>query len=478
MTQDTDQSKRPVARRIVQIASIGALLALAGTQGCSRSDEAEVAVKQAGRSFNSIAAGDPTAFEEFSEKTYRQAEALVAPHAGSDTGYEEAAAVSVALAKNGLASLASQNASSFETQALHKARIIRGMINEQLTMSAIAIAAGQFDASQELADIERIITLRQEDIKVYQAQREEIDAKIASIDALIVDLRAKSQVERNESGALELEMPRVSATQAAQIVQRVREHTLRADQFELEAIRNDGIVGQLRPGAREISLNVDKATSQIALLQDARKELKAREASSKEDATQARNAAAQATKRIQDAVADYDEFRKDEVDAANEAAISMARAAISALRDADGPIKQIASLTKSSIEQTLAECHARQAAGFAEAAILYNALIEAKIDGQWSNLAQEALESQAESKAAANEAYQSAATSLRRAGIRGDEAEKIEATAIRLDKLGGVVPEPEIIDEPMDEYDDDSGEMIDEEYDPSTEEESEIDEEG
>lgn len=476
MTQDTAPATILSTRRIAQIASIAALLALAGTQGCSRSDDAEVAVKQAGRSFNSIAAGDPTAFEEFSEKTYRQAEALVAPHAGSENGYAEAAAVSVALAKNGLASLASQTASSFETQALHKARIIRGMINEQLTMSALAKAAGQFDATQELADIERIIKLRQEDVKLYQAQRDEIDAKIASIDTLIADLRSKSQVERNKSGALELEMPRVSATKAAQIVQQVREHTLRADQFELEAMRNDGIVGQLRPGAREISLNVEKASSQIALLQDARKELKARETSSRDDATQARNAAAQATKRIQDAAADYDEFCKNEVAPANEAAISMARAAISALRDADGPIKQIASLTKSSIEQTLAECHSRQAAGFAESAILYNALIEAKIDGQWSSLAQDALESQAESKVAANDAFQAAASSLRNARIKGDEAEKLEATALRLDKLGGVVPEPELIDEPLD---DESDEMMDdEEFDSSTEDEPEIDEEG
>ena len=440
-------TKSPTSRtRTIEIACACTLIALAGIAGCSRSDDAQAAVKEASRSFSSVAAGDSTASETFSQKAYTQTEQLVSEYAGSEDGYAEAAAVTLSLAKLGQASLASSKASQAEIAALHKARIIRGMINEWLTMTAIAQGAGQFDPSAELAEINKLISIRKDDIKQYQAQRKQVEARIAELDAQIAELRTKSVAERNQSGALELQMPRVSAAEAAQIVVRVREHTLRADNYELEAIRIEGVVGQLRPGAREISLNVEKATSQIALLEDARNELAEREASSKADAQLANDAASAATERLEKAVADYAQFRDTQVNDANEKAISLTRASISALRDANKTIKQVASLTKASAQQTLAECYARQAAGYAEAAILYHALEEAGIPGNWTAKAQEARDEQARAKEAANDAFQGAASALRSARVRGDEGEKLEATAARLDLLGGLEPEPEYDD--------------------------------
>ncbi len=430
----------------IQFACACTLIALAGIAGCSRSDDAQAAVKEASRSFNSVAAGDSTASKTFSQKAYSQTEQLVSEHTGNEDGYAEAAAVTLSLAKLGQASLASSKASQAEIAALHKARIIRGMINEWLTMTAIAQGAGQFDPSAELNEINKLISIRKDDIKQYQIQREQIEDRIAELDAQVDELRRKSIVERNESGALELQMPRVSATEAAKIVVRVREHTLRADNYELEATRIEGIVGQLRPGAREISLNVEKATSQIALLEDARNELAKREASSRADAKLANEAAAAATERIKKAIADYAQFRNTQVNDANEKAISLTRASISALRDANKTIKQIASLTKASAQQTLAECYSRQANGHAEAAILYHALAEAGIPGDWATHAQTSRNQQAQAKASANDAFQSAASALRSARIRGDEGEKLEATAARLDRLGGLEPEPEYED--------------------------------
>ncbi len=445
----TKTSTSPTSRaQTIQIACACTLIALtgialAGIAGCSRSDDAQAAVKEASRSFNSIAAGDSTASETFSQKTYTQTEQLISEYAGSGDGYAEAAAVTLSLAKLGQASLASSKASQAEIAALRKARIIRGMINEWLTMTAIAQGAGKFDPSAELAEINKLISIRKDDIKQYQAQREQIDTRIAELDAQIDELRRKSVVERNESGALELQMPRVSATEAAKIVVRVREHTLRADNYELEAIRIEGVVGQLRPGAREIGLNVEKATSQIALLEDARNELTEREASSRADAKFANDAAVAATERIEKAVADYTQFRDTQVNDANEKAISLTRASINALRDANKTIKQIAALTKASAQQTLAECYSRQAAGHAEAALLYHALAEAGIPGNWAAQAQASRDKQAQAKTSANDAFQNAASALRSARLRGDEGEKLEATAVRLDRLGGLEPEYE-----------------------------------
>lgn len=456
-------------RQTLQVSSVCALLAVAGLAGCSRSDDAQAAVKEAGRSFNSIAVGDTTAVETFASKTYKETEALVAEFAGSEDGYAEAAAVTLSLARLGQASLASKQASFAETEALHKARIIRGMLSEWLTMTAISKGASLFDASAELADIKQLIVLRKDDIKTYSAQRDEIDAQIAQLDFQIADLRGQSNAERNIAGGLELEMPRVSATKAAEIVVRVREHTLRADGLELESVRIEGVVGQLRPGAREISLNVDKAAAQVALLLEAQSELHDREVSSREDAKLANDSANQAAKRIEQAVIEYSAFRGAQVNDANNTAISLANSASSALRDANRAIKQIASLTKASVEQTLGECYSRQANGFAEEAILFNALAESGLAGNWASQIQDAQQNESEAQESANDAFQGSASALRGARIRGEEGEKLEAAAVRLDKLGGVEPEPEYeetYDDSMDEdfADEYADEMDDEEF--------------
>jgi hypothetical protein len=428
-----------------QIASISAILLLTGTtlSACSRTSEAQAAVQEAQRSFNDVAAGDPTASEQFAEQTYKETEQLVAEHAGSDDGFAEAAAVSLSLAKLGQASLASSKASKIETQALLKARVIRGMINQWLTADAIAQAASLFDATDELNEINNLIALRQADVKQYKQQREEVEARIHTLEIKITVLQNRAAAERNESGALELQMPRVSATKAAQIVQRVREHTLKADNYELEAIRIEGVVGQLRPGAKEIGLNVDKATSQIELLQNALIEIDQRKQSSKADQTQSTNDAAKALASLKAAVNDYATFRDTQVQQASDQAIALTKSAIAALRDANKAVKQVATLTKASAQQSLAETYARQAIGHAEAQLLYQSLIEANIPGDWAAPEQKTRAQQLQARQDANDAYISAAASLRRAGTQGEAREKIEATAKRLEALAGLQPEPE-----------------------------------
>jgi hypothetical protein len=460
MTNDTTAFVSATLR----IASLSTVIAIAGfAQGCSRSDEAQAAVKESKRSFSEVAAGDSTASDTFSLATYRETESLVAGFASDENGYGEAAAISLSLSKLGQASLASKQASATETESLQKTRVIRGMLNEWLTMTAIAEAAGQFDASVEIAEIERTITLREDDILQYTRERESIDSRIAELDAQITDLMERSGVERNKSGALELQMPRVSATEAATIVERVREHTLRADNLELEASRISGVVGQLRPGAKEISLNVDKAASQIELLQKAANEMRDRETASRNDAQEAQQAATESSQRITAAAEEYASFRDSEVSSANEKAITLVRGSINALRDAKNVTKQAASLTKASAQQTLAECYWRQANGHLEAATLYQALNEAGVAGDWESKYAQAMLLHQESTTESNDAYISAASSLRGARIRGIEGEKVEAAAIRLEQLGGVEPEPEFEETLDEDFDDDfTEEMSDE----------------
>lgn len=445
------------ARSTIICTLAGASLSLMALSGCGSDNDAQAAVKQAGRSFTSIAVGDPNASPEYSEQSYQATEKALSEFTGKDDGYSQAAALGVAMAKRGQAALASQEASKAEKEAILQARVIRGMINEWLTMDAIAQAAGMFDPSKDISELQDIIKLRQQDIANYKSDMDRINAEISEHEAKIAELRVKAEEQRNQAGAIELQMPRVSAQEAAKLAEQVREFSLRSDQYELEAQRIEGVVGQLRPGAREVSLNVNKASSQVELLNTAIAELRDRAQASQQDAQQARQNARDTLQNINDAVDQYQALRDNEVNTANERAISLVRGAMSALRDAGDAVKQSAALDKADAQQMLAELTLRQAAGEREEAMLYQSLFDAKISGDWQSYIQNAQQQADELTQAAKQSYLDAASSLRSARVRGTAADRIEATAVRLEEMGGLAPETDeeysddtMTDEPLD----------------------------
>ena len=451
------QRKQRSLYRPIKLALIaGSAITLGLSTGCDDSDEAQAAVTKARHSFNALSVGDSEAIPTSnSQNKYQEAEQLLSPYAGDDNGYAEAAALGVAMAKRGQASLASREAARTEAEALHKARVIRGMINEWLTMDAIAMAAGQFDPTADINEIREIIELRRDDIANYRGDMQRINSEVTSHESKIQDLREKASAERNQAGGLELQMPRVSAQEAADISVQVREHTLRADQFDFEADRIEGIVGQLRPIASEVDLNVKKADSQIALLQEAEAELNQQATESQKDAEEARTQANAAAQSIKQALSEYQAFRDNDVQSANSQAISLAQSAISATRDARDAVKDVAALNKADTQQLLAELTRRQADGYREEADLYRALSEANLDGNWDQLISDALEKAEDLDQQSNQNYTDAASSLRSARARGTAGERLEAAAVRLESLGGVEPEPEFNDEEDMEYDED-----------------------
>lgn len=425
---------------------VGSTLCLGLAAGCGEGDETKQAVQEAGRAFTAVSLGDADASSGYSQQQYQQTEQQLSPLAGDTDGFAEAAAVGLAASRKGMAALASQQAVEIEKQALHQARVIRARISEWLVMDAIAQAAGQFDPSDDLDEIARLIKLRRDDIERYQSEMEQINDRIDQLEAQIEDLRGKANEQRNKAGELELQIPRVSAQQAADLAKQVREYTLRADQFDLEAMRTEGVVGQLRPEAREISLNVDKARSQVQLLQSSSEELRNRARASREDADLARQSAQETTKQIEQAVRDYQTFRDDDVQSANEKALSLIRGALNAVRDARDAAKQSAAINKAQTHQMLAQTAMRQANGEREEAMLYMALKETGITGNWDALINAANQQADEHEETARQAFLDAANALRSSRASGENAERIEATAKRLEALGGVEPEPDQTD--------------------------------
>lgn len=444
--------------------------------GCSKSNDAEKSVTKAGLEFSKISIGDSNASTSIAENAYREAGKAVADHAGTDGSFGEAASVTEALSKLGLATLAGSDASETETVSMHQSRVIRGHLSEWISMSSVAIASTNFDVSDDKAALAELIELRSNDVEQYQKLHDSLQAEIESYQNQIEDLSARSVSERNESARYELQMTSVSATQAAQLAERVREHSLRADGYELEATRLQGIVGQLLPGASEVQLQVEKAQDQIELLEESIEELEQRVRDSKEDSARARALASEAESKLIELVEDLEVYRDNTAAPANEQVISLLRQSLSSSRSANDSARTSGSIAKASAEEQLGRALGRQARGFAEMVSLFESIQEAGVAGDWTTRIERNKEQMDDLYEQSKQSFQNAASALRSARLRGEVGDSIEAAAARLDLLGGVEPEPEY----EEESDYDSEYTEDEDYDDydESESESDLDEDG
>ncbi|MBO6514790.1 MAG: hypothetical protein JJ974_12580 [Phycisphaerales bacterium] len=430
------------------------LLALAVTSlaagGCSRNDEAKAAVSEAGLEFQKISVGDATLSESVASTAYTKAGDLASNHAGGEGPYDEAASVSLALSKLGLSGIAGGEASDAETKAMHKSRVIRAHLSEWISMNAVAKASTNFDVSDDRAALRELVELREVDVESYTELYNSYTKQIEELQSNIADLEARSMQERNEGARFELQMTGVSATEAAELASRVREHSLRADSYELEAERIRGRVGQLLPGAHEVELQVKKAKDQIDLLNLSLDELDQRVRDSKEDSAQARANAQQAQSALTELVDELEEFRQNTVEPASERVFTLIRQSLSASRDARSTAKTSGAIAKATAQEHLGRATMRLARGEAEMVSLYQSILASGLPGDWQPKVDQHSARYEELVEQGQQAFQDAASALRSVRARGEVGESVEAAAVRLDRLGGVEPEPEY----EEEYDD------------------------
>jgi len=459
----TDTINRPLPARALILSTLASGMLLSGFGGCSKNDHAKEAVSDAGFEFSKVSVGDPTLSDSIANAAYTEAGNLVSEYTDSDSPFGEAASVSMALSKLGLATLAGGQVSEVETVAFQQSRVIRGHLSEWIAMNAVAKASMNFDTADDKQALQELITLRTADVAQYTQLFNKIQEEIQNYQSQIDELDAKSVAERNASAGFELQMTSVSATQAAKLAERVREHSLRADNFELESVRLQGRLGQLLPGAHEIELQVKKAKDQIDLLNLSIDELDQRVRDAKEDSAQARANAQQAQTALTELVNQLEDYRANTVSPATQKVISLLRQSLTAARNAKDTAKSSGAIAKASANEHLARTLSRQARGHADMVSLYLSIIDSGVTGDWNSKLEEHTTRRDELIEESNQAFQSAASALRSARARGETGQSMEAAAVRLDRLGGVEPEPEYSEDyESDEPDYDNGEFDEE----------------
>jgi len=438
----------PRANRRVNPTLARTLMVLVGAlgviPGCAGENEAKTAVRAANLEFRKLSVGDATLSDELSTRAYEAGESLSSPHAGSDAIYGEAASVTLAMAKLGQAAVAVGAATDAETETVHRARVIRGYLSEWRTLDAVADASEAVDVRADESMIRDLIAQREDDIersrRIFETRREEIRV----LEERIADLKRRASEQRELAAAIELGMTRVSATEGARLVEQVRAHTLEANALELEAQRIEGRVAQLRPEAEEVSLQVEKAREQIALLRDSLRGLRTRLEEARRDAQQARQNAKAAFSRIRELVGALEEFRDEHATPATEKVVSLINDAIRAARGARTNATASGALALAEANQQLARALSRRARGEAQMIQLYESLIAAGIEGDWSTPLETHTAAQDELSQRSRAAFADASDAMRRARIRGDAGEALDAAATRLERMSldpGASPE-------------------------------------
>lgn len=447
---------RPSAlNRVTRATAVAAILAAAGMMHACGDNAAQDAVRTANIQFESIASGDVNYRMDQALEEYKEIESTVAQHAGDGSGYAEAAAVSLAQSKLGQAAHAAQVVARAESDAGRKVRVLRATLSEYLTLSAIAEAASIYDPASDLAELSGIIELRQNDADRYAQQKNEIDNQIADLEAKVAALRARAIAERRQSGEIKLSMIDVSAQRAAELAADAREFTLRADQYDLEADRIMGRVGQLRPTAAEISLNATNAASQIAMLERSKNEASERARASQQDAAEVRASAETARARLMSLAGAFREFREGTIGRETDQIVRLLNDAERDLSPARQSLKTSAEATRSSINEALGAAWSRRATGHADAAAIFQSLADAGVSSEFASLAQEARAAMDESLDSSAQAFAAAARALRNIRVSGDARDRLEQAALRLDRLGGNNPEPDFSEEfEEDDFDD------------------------
>ncbi len=439
--------ERPTAPRTMSRPLVACLVAAVGMMHACGDDEARQAVRTASIQFDSIAAGDENYRIDEALSGYKEIEALVSEHAGDASGYNQAAAVSLAQAKLGQAAHAAQELARAEADAGRRVRVLRATLSEYLTLSAIAEAASVYDPAEDLTELDRLIAIREADADRYAQQKSEIDNQIADLEAKVAVLRTKAVAERRQAGEIELSMIDVSAQRAAELAADAREFTLRADQHDLEADRIMGRVGQLKPSAAEISLNATNAANQIAMLERSKGEANERARASQEDASKARAAAASARDRLAGLANEYQDYRTGEIARMSGQVTGLLNRANTDLNQARDALKNTAEATRSSVKEALGSAWSRRATGHADAAAIFQSLADAGVPGGFAALAEQARADTDESLESSKRAFADAARALRQIRVSGDARDRLEQAALRLDRLGGNEPEPEFSEE-------------------------------
>ena len=458
----------------------GALIAasLAFATGCLEEDEVTPALRDASARLQALGApGTAVPGDEFRMKEYREAINTLKGVASKGSDVQNASAsLMIARAEMGLAELPAAELAQRNQRRYDLAADARGELDVWNKLNSLADTAASFNPEQELGQINGKIQQRDAEIKTERDATAKVEKRVAELEQLADqasqsggELRIQETELRDRANAMNPVEAQSLHEQAAQVRREADALEMKAEQFMAQA-------DTIRPEITDHQLEIDRLTKQRDQLVASTQSLAAKAVEGREEAKQLRTQAAAAAERLGKVIGELESLRTGDALSKLDAAKSAYETAIASAGRARSGDRAGASLATAEIQQTLGNTLASHASAAGFVADILNQAANARTPLPNINTIQSAASgysSHAESvQSKAVETLISARESFGQAGVRGDEAERIERVtadiSTMIESLGGPAAEPEVQEDAQDEsFEDDS-------YDdePATDEES------
>lgn len=456
MTNQTNATPRTrlLTRSLLLSAGCAGMLWLAG---CGR-DADEASVTQAGMRLASMDAGSGTpSFEGAAAETYNEVIGDLQSIASGDGPLAADAAVLVSEAQQGLAVHDAERAIEFMQSAMLKHSSIRAQLRAWQMHQAHAAAAASYDASPEIAELDRGTRARQDAAEAERTRKAEIESEIADLLGQVTDRLSRASGLRAQAGTLRLEIARVSETEGLELTKQIRELTRAADKLEFEARQIKVEADRLDLDLRASEVEIAKLTNQIELLGQSKAAVQARatasEAQAARERADAQKAAGELAARIDTGENALTPFMDSQIAPAMQKAASSFQTAITTARKAASTRKSAAQLAIGQAQQNLADVQWTYALHLDSYAQLMEELASADpalpSAAEYASRGQAARQQASDAKQAAYDAYQAALSAYNATGAKGEARDKLQAVSDSLNAVSravgdGVVPADEL----------------------------------
>lgn len=435
MTTDLNSRRPNLFRRTIILA---AAAGLAVAVGCDR-DEGSRSVREASTGLHTVTGGATTVTPAgVREKTY--AGVINSAKAGTDGSTSaNAANVVTAQAQLGQATEPMAKFAAAEREGANRTTVIRSLLAAYVQHSSQAAAARQYDPSKDLAEIDKNVAAKVQEIAEQEKIRADIDSQVSG-------LRAQAKQELDAAAGLDAEAAKfreeaskVSAVQGEGLIRQSAERRRAADAHRMKGLQFQAQVDVTEPLGREAAMLVEKLTNQKSDFEATSKELHERDAAAKALAASASAEASKSAEKLSSELSELAKLRSGAMASAAEDAQSKLNAAKGTAQKA-ASAGGAAKLLLGDINQTLAELSWQRSFGHGA----YGQLLEAIAATQpalsdkskYEGDAKTAREEEKKALEAAKEAFDAAKSAYQGAGAKGEAKDRLDRLGELLEKSG------------------------------------------
>jgi hypothetical protein len=416
------------ASLIVLVAGTAALTA------CDQRTDATKSVQAASQSLHAVGVAPGTGSNKYEAKLKEIAGSLSEAASNGTEGEKAAAAVLLTQTVMGQGELASLTAKNAELAVRNRVTLINGLVASWSRHKSMAVAAESFDPSKEIATLTAAQAMVQSELKQQEAALAAAKASQAKFAAEAKAKMDEASAAATQYATLTQSTVSMSATKAAEVVQKANEFRRKADDLRTQGGKLQAQADLLEPTVNEYSVLADKCRKQIKNFQESVKGLEARLATARDEAKQASDAATVAANDLDKLVAEALDARVKEVVPAYVAAIDLFGKAASKSAGSKAAAPGVGSVAVGSAKLSIGETNWAKAQGARSLAATLDTLASIK----------PALPNAADYKTKAGEAREEAKQAVDAASAALDEAKAAfesaritdKAVKERLTKLG------------------------------------------